>query len=252
MRRYLIHSALFHFSLLAFLAWAPWFRSKAPILWIDSFDFDGGGGGGGGGGGPKAQQMGQIVPQPVKIPIPEKPAPVQHAMQGEELWKIKNEKEKKIVKEEKAPSEIVERGGKTQKEETNIVRRGIADGTVAGEGSYDFGPGGPGSGTGIGIGVGPGTGGGFGFGSYLRIVRSRIWAEWTQSAVYGSKLSCVVGLTVVTNGDVSNIRLEKSSGNAFYDNVSMRAVRNAAPLPPLPPNFPASEQRFNIQFRLQD
>jgi TonB family protein len=256
MRRYYLSSAALHLSLLAFFFLFSWFHRSPNFIMIDGFDFDGTGGGGDGrssAGGPKASQMGQVVPQPVKVPIPAKPAPVQKATKAEEEWAIKKQKEVKPEKVQKAVETPVEQGEKTQKEQTNIIRRGVSPNTQAGEGGYDFGPGGAGTGKGIGIGMGfgPGEGGGFGgFGSYLKILRQRIWSEWTQSAVYGSNQICVVGLTVDRSGDVSDIKIEKASGNSFYDNVAMRAVRNAAPLPPLPSSFPKDQQRFRIQFRL--
>src|SRR5258705_303232 len=82
-----------------------------------------------------------------------------------------------------------------------------------------------------------GNGGFGGFGSYLKILRQRIWSEWTQSAVYGTGQVCIVGLTISRAGEVSDIQVEKPSGNSFYDNVAMRAVRNSSPLPPLPSSF---------------
>lgn len=222
---------------------------------LEGFEYMGGGSGTGGKAGPKAQEMGQVVPQPVNVPVPEKPGPVQKAQEAEEAWKVKDKTAPKVEKTPvKAPPPVpVERGEKAQQEKTNIIRRGVAPGTKAGEGGFDFGqPGdGQGSGKGVGIGFGDGKGPGFGgFGSYFRIVRQRVWAEWTQSAVYGSSEMCIVGLTIMSNGDVRDIKVEKGSGNAFYDSVALRAVRNASPLPPLPSSFPNDEQRVRIQFRL--
>lgn len=221
---------------------------------LDGFEYMGGGGGGGGGNsGPKPQQMGQVVPQPVKVPIPEKPAPVQHAQSAEEAWKVRNAKQPPKVEKTPPPvPEPVQRGEKAQQEKTNIIRRGVAPNTQAGEGGFDFGgTGEPGAGKGVGIGFGEGQGPGFGgFGSYFKIVRQRVWSEWTESAVYGSNQTCIIGLTIKRNGDVTDIRVEKSSGNGFYDSVAIRAVRNASPLPPLPTTFPNDEQRVRVQFRL--
>ncbi len=248
MKNYFLSSTAVHAAVLGAFLLFSWIKGpSSPYIMIDGFDFVGGGGGGGGGGGPKAAQMGQVVPQPVKIPMPAKPAPVQKAQTAEETWKVLNKQSEKVPVKRETTEVPVERGEKTQGEQSNIIRRGVAEGTTAGNGSFDFGAGG-GTGRGVGIGVGDGVGGGFGFGSYLRIVRQRIWLEWTQ--VYGSNQKCVVGLTIQRDGNVTNIKLEKSSGDSFYDTVALRAVRNASPLPPLPEGFPKSEQRFRIQFRL--
>lgn len=255
MTRYVLNSALVHAALIAFFLFSPWFRSRPPALLIDGFDYLGSGGGGDGrsaGGGPRPENVGQVVPAPVKVPLPQKPAPVQKATVGEETWKVKNAREKKETKPVARPADVP-RGERTQSETSNIIRRGVDPNEKAGQGGFDFGPDEGGKGKGLGIGFGPGTGGGFGgFGSYLRVLRQRIWAEWTQTAVYGSKNMCIVGLTVARSGQIEDIRLEKSSGDGFYDNVALRAVRNASPLPPLPTSFPDSEQRFRIQFRLLD
>jgi TolA protein len=258
MNRSLIQSAGLHAVVLGLLVGPSLFRSP-PVMWIDSFDMTPGSGGGGGGGkgGSKEKELGQVVPKPEKVAVPAKPAPLQKEIKAEESWKVKNAKETKKQEPEKVQTEAapVERGEKTQKAQSNIIHRGKSEGETAGDGGFDFGEGGGsggGAGAGIGIGTGSGSGGGFGFGSYLGLLRQRIWQEWTQSAVYGSQRSCVVALTVSKSGMVSNISLEKTSGNSFYDNVALRAVRNSSPLPPLPANFPSSEQRFRIQFKLQE
>lgn len=252
MNRYLASSAGVHVTLLLLILFSPWFRSSRDVIMVEGFDFLGTGGGGDGtmGGGPKPQQMGQVVPQPVKVPVPAKPAPIQKQTVAEDAWKVKDAQEIKPVKEPPKQESNVEVGEKTQAETSNIIRRGVGPNTVAGDG-YDFGGSGTGKGPGMGIGFGPGEGGGFGgFGGYLKALRQRIWSEWTQSAVIGSNQSCVVGLTVARNGEISNIKVEEPSGNSFYDSVALRAVRNSSPLPPLPSSFPKSEQRFRIKFRL--
>jgi protein TonB len=256
MTRYYLSSAAFHVLLLMAILLSPFFRHPTgPGIMIDGFEFVGGGGGAAGPSGPKKEQMGQVVPQPVKQPVPEKAGPVQKATKAEDAWKVQKAPPKVEKQPEKAAPPI-ERGEKTQEEKTNIIRRGVAPNTTPGEGGFDFGAseGKAGDqGKGVGIGFGPGEGPGFGgFGSYLRIVRQRIWSEWTQSAVYGSNEVCIIGLTIHRDGDVTDISVEKGSGNGFYDSVALRAVRNASPLPPLPSAFPKDEQRFRIQFRLTE
>lgn len=264
LNRVQLESLAIHILVLMILIGPSLFRHNAPVLWIDNFDMmpGEGGGGGGGGGGAKQKDLGQVVPNPVKIPLPAKAAPIQKEIKAEEAWKVKDTKpqpKKEEPKKTVMENPDVERGEKEQKATSNIIRRGKSDSEKTGEGGFDFGEGsgsgggqGSGNGTGIGIGFGPGSGGGFGFGSYLKLLRQRIWQEWTQSAVFGSNLSCVVGLNVDSGGAVSQIKLEKSSGNSFYDQVALRAVRNSNPLPPLPSNFPTKDQRFRIQFKLQE
>lgn len=260
MNRYYGYSTLAHVVLFGALLIYPLLHRSQNIMIIDGFDYMGGGSGGagGGGGGPKKQEMGQVVPAPQNIPIPEKPAPVQHATKEEDAWRVNKAPKTQPIKETPKPSVPVPIGETKQEERTNVVSRGVSDTTKSGDGGFDFGGEGKGKGPGVGIGLGNGSGTGMGdgfgsgFGSYLGILRRRIWQEWTQSPIYGVDQTCVVGLTVARSGDVSNIKLEKSSGNTFYDNVAMRAVRNSAPMPPLPSGFPNSEQRFRIAFRLSD
>jgi TonB family protein len=45
--------------------------------------------------------------------------------------------------------------------------------------------------------------------------------------------------------------LEKSSGNTVYDQSALRAITEASPFPPLPPEFKAASLRvhFGFEFR---
>lgn len=269
MRRYLLHSALLHFALLGLFIMISLLAPPAPI-WFDGVGFDiygpGSGFGPGGGEGAKGdgkiastalkqEKRGQPVPQPENIKIPDKPSPVQKETRTEEKWKIKDQKSTS-KKASEAPSDReqdVRRGKKEQKAQTNIIRRGVREGSVAGEGEFDFNGTGTGAGTGkgIGIGFGPGGGGGgAGMGGYLAAMRRKIWNEWIQYATFGSDKSCVVGLVVMKNGYVHSVKLVKSSGDSLFDMHAQKAIRNAQPLPPLPPAFPRAEQEFRLKFRL--
>jgi protein TonB len=262
MRRYFASSAALHAAVLVFLLWTSFFNRGDKAIMINDIDFNGlteggrkGDGQLGGGNGLKKEKQGQVVPQPPKQVLPPKPAPVQKAESKEKAWAAKDEKTPKpepVVK----PTPVVPTGQVEKKEQSNIKSVGKTKDQKTGQDDYVFGTGagsgggeGAGSGRGVGVGFGPGEGTGFPFGRYLSLLRARIWSEWSQNAVYGSNESCVVGMTVAKDGVVTDIRLEQSSGNSFYDQVAMRAVRNAS-APPLPADFPKPQQRFRIKFRL--
>lgn len=249
MTRYYLSSAAFHLLLAVVILLSPFFRRPSgPGLMVEGFDYLGGGGAAGP-SGPRKEAMGQVVPKPVDVPVPKQAGPEQKATKSEDAWKVEKAPPKPEAPTRPAPPPV-ERGEKTQKETTNIIRRGVSPKTTAGEGGFEFGEKGT-DGKDVGVGVGPGEGFG-GFGSYLKLVRQRIWAEWSQSAVYGSKQMCIIGITIRRDGSVTNLTIEKGSGDGFYDSVALRAVRNASPMPPLPAAFPRSEQRIRIQFRLED
>jgi len=229
---YFASSALIHVSFLAFLFFLQgWLHPPSGPGHLLKFEYMGTGGGGngnaGGGGGPKEKDMGQIVPQPPKIEIPDHAGPSR-------------------------PKTIPSEEGRPEKEQSPIVRVGVSKETKPGNGGPLIGPEDGGMGKGVGVGIGDASGNGFGFGSYLFILRQRIWAEWTQSMIFGSNEECVIAMTVFENGRVSRIQLEERSDNPHYDDIAMRAIRNASPLPPLPPNFPKDKQRFRIKFKMLD
>ena len=265
MQRYVVQSSFIHAAVIAVVFLVPWsrfWRSGPPIVFNEFSLVDGTGGGGKGGegkagGGLKQEVRGQVVPQPLThVVVPQKAAPERQATKGEETWKVNQVKKPVEVKKETPAPDNAVHGEKTQTQQTNVIRLGTSANARAGAENFQFGDGegggkGGGQGNGIGIGIGDGSGPGFGgFSSYLRLMRQRLWDEWNQSAVYGSNQDCVVGLTVSRDGSISDIKLEKSSGTPEYDQLALRAVRNANPLPPLPTEFPRGEQRFRIKFRL--
>ena len=59
-------------------------------------------------------------------------------------------------------------------------------------------------------------------------------------------LKVTLRYTLVANGSVSSIRVEKSSGNQSFDDSAVQAVRRASPFPPPPKSFPVGDLRMVI------
>jgi colicin import membrane protein len=121
-----------------------------------------------------------------------------------------------------------------------------------------------GSGTGRGTGVGPGTGtGGSPWGSpqgasegslldaYYTMLWAKIKAEWTipeNLPKGGADLETIIVVIIERNGNVQKSWFEKKSGNSLYDQMAMRAIKKAEPLPPIPKEFSDSTFEVGIRF----
>ena len=57
---------------------------------------------------------------------------------------------------------------------------------------------------------------------------------------------------ILRSGAVSDVSFEKRSGNRFFDDSAMKAVRKASPLPPLPEWIRDSSIEIGIRFHSSD
>ena len=55
-------------------------------------------------------------------------------------------------------------------------------------------------------------------------------------------------MTVLRNGQVTNISFEKRSGNSFFDQSAYRAIKKSDPFPPLPAWIQDSSVELGIKF----
>jgi TonB family protein len=105
---------------------------------------------------------------------------------------------------------------------------------------------------GVTVGTGEGTGiavdaANFPFGYFLAAIERRVSENWFSAvAEGGTGLTCVVYFKLMRDGSVSDARIETSSGNGYFDRAAVRAVRSAAPFPPLPRAF--SDAFLGIHF----
>ena len=87
-------------------------------------------------------------------------------------------------------------------------------------------------------------------GMYAGKVRDAVRRQWVVlDPMKTQSLETMLLVVVNRDGSVSNLQVEKRSGNSFFDEAAVRAVKKASPLPPLPETFAGGQLEFTISFR---
>ena len=136
------------------------------------------------------------------------------------------------------------------------IQKRVAEREGGGQGSSP-GPivasaGGAGSGTGAGTGTGTGSGGGTPEQVYGGMVEAKIKREWALPQNFPkskSQLETIIVVIIERDGRVQKSWFEKKSGDALYDQMAMRAIKKAEPLPPVPRAITANTFVIGIRFR---
>jgi TonB family protein len=81
---------------------------------------------------------------------------------------------------------------------------------------------------------------------YLAAVHRKVTERWEGRALQGRQP--VVTFEIARDGQVSNVAVKESSGNAYYDRTAMRAIAEAAPFPRLPDEFPGASLAVSMSF----
>lgn len=103
-------------------------------------------------------------------------------------------------------------------------------------------------------GAGVGVNNAFGnqFGAYADLVVRRVTDKWQTSGLAGLHLPMtVITFDISRDGSVRNPQIAQRSGNSTMDYSALRAVTDAAPFPPLPPNYSGSSTSVELRFQLQ-
>ena len=107
----------------------------------------------------------------------------------------------------------------------------------------------PGSG---GAGVGVNSAFGNQFGAYADLVVQRVTQKWQTTGLAGLHLPmAVITFDILRDGSVKNPQIAQRSGNSTLDYSALRAVTDAGPFPPLPPNYSGSSTSVELRFQLQ-
>lgn len=71
---------------------------------------------------------------------------------------------------------------------------------------------------------------------YYSVIWSMIKEKWAlpEGILSDNDLETVIGAKIFKNGSVVELNFEKRSGNRYFDESAIKAVKKAAPFPPLP------------------
>jgi len=83
---------------------------------------------------------------------------------------------------------------------------------------------------------------------YLKAIADKLDKQWHPPHEFQSDTVCQIAFTIRRDGQVSDSDIEKRSGDSFFDQLAMRAVLYANPLPPLPAGFPDETLRVHMKF----
>ncbi len=90
--------------------------------------------------------------------------------------------------------------------------------------------------------------------AYLSLVRQRISSFWNAPPVdvTGRTYVVVIRFRLHRDGSVTDVEVERSSGNEYYDLAGKRAVISAIPLPAFPPEVVESLYDAHFTFTVGD
>jgi TonB family protein len=246
-----------HLSLAALFIIQPAHKTSGEMTYyVDLISLGSGGDGGGNGsgsgkGGPSTLAEKQESTEQAAL-IEEKSGGVKNLTVEKKIQsslRYPDSESKKKAEPEKMIA-VIRKDMTIRKSEAAVKGTIGSDGLKTGISSGGSGPGGG----------GPGSGGGFGPGSpgayfpyayYVDLLRSRISSSWYSSLVApGLKGKYIAGVYFIIqrDGKISNLRLENSSGIASLDLSARRAIENAVPFAPLPPDFPSQYLVVHFEF----
>lgn len=87
----------------------------------------------------------------------------------------------------------------------------------------------------------------FPYSYYAEQLVSLIGANWLKPNTPDGT-ACVVSFKILRSGQVTDVKVDATSGFPFFDRAASRAVYQANPLPPLPPEFKGDSLGVHIKF----
>ncbi len=87
---------------------------------------------------------------------------------------------------------------------------------------------------------------------YGNFVKAKIWRNWHFPKALANRkdLEAVVTIIITKNGRILDMRVKKYSGFSAFDRSVIKAIKDSAPLPPLPPSLGQGPEEIDIRFDL--
>ncbi len=82
---------------------------------------------------------------------------------------------------------------------------------------------------------------------YYGMIQDLIQDQWRRTPLVANAPLVVLKFRIFRTGEISQIRIDKGSGNGYYDSAAQRAVNAVNPLPPFPPDI--SDAFLDVRFQ---
>ncbi|MFH1258969.1 MAG: TonB family protein [Elusimicrobiota bacterium] len=247
MRTYFYYSFILHSLVIFFVGFLFLRSSHLPTYY--SVDFLGGIPSRGGGGGESVAQPKEEPKEEAKTEVKEEPAqtakiaapPV--SKKSSEIL-VSEKKKKDDLKIKKSNVSAV---GEQKKGTANGSPTGQTAKKGSGKGTGGGGEGTEGAETGTGVG-GIFTTGDFPYAWYLNRIKQKLLENWNPPGYYKDQTTAQVKFLVQRDGKITDVEIEKSSGDGFFDQSALRTVIYSDPLPPLPLEYPENKLGIHVRF----
>jgi colicin import membrane protein len=86
--------------------------------------------------------------------------------------------------------------------------------------------------------------------AYYTLIWSRIRGKWVlpQGILPRENIDAVIQARILKNGTVADLNFEKYSGNRYFDDSAMKAIKKSSPFPPLPEWIKENSIEVGIRF----
>ena len=86
---------------------------------------------------------------------------------------------------------------------------------------------------------------------YISLLKNKIEENWNFGNIIGD-LSTIISFRIYKNGEISNLRIEKSSGYKPFDRSAESAIKSTKDIPPFPEEIKEEYLEVTIEFKKEE